>query len=104
MGERLAPSPVGSKILGMFRKRNSPSPEGDARVGLGSKSSALRTIRRAQAAGLTGNPLTAGVDWTLMPSRTDSVKRGSCISFFTLEMISLARFIRLVFFMSIALL
>jgi hypothetical protein len=52
---------------------------------------------------LTGKPLPVGVVWILRPSRTDSVKRGSRISFFTLEMISRARLIRLVFFINIAL-
>ena len=48
----------------------------------------------------TGNPLTAGVDRTLKPSRRESVQRARSISLFKLEMISLAISIRLVFFIN----
>jgi hypothetical protein len=50
--------------------------------------------------GLTGNPLTAGVDRALKPSRMESAQHSRSISLFRLEMISLAISIRLVFFIS----
>ena len=48
----------------------------------------------------TGNPLTAGVDRTLKPSRMESVQRSRSISLFRWAMTSLTASIRLVFFTS----